>query len=453
MKTRVMWKGIMAMAGAVVLSAVPVIAQPGAKAPKPGAVPGEIPGGEFALPPGTGALERPGAPIDWSEQREDREQERARETRQRERELYESGIEALDDDRFDRALERFNRVIEMNGSNVDGAKYWKAYAQNRLGQRAESLATIAELIKSHPNSRYVTQAKQLEADVRRTTGQPVNPETQADEEMKLMALNALQHQDPERAVPMIEKLLAGNNPPKVKKRALFVLAQIDSPAARQLLAKIARGEGHPDLQRAAIQYLGIHGGRESRQLLEDIYKSTSDVDVKRRILQAFMVSGERARLLQVAQGETVPELRGEAVQQLGVMGAHDELWQLYTKESSRDVKKRILQAMFVGGNAERLIQLAKSESDPELRRVAVRNLGLMGSKRTGDALVEIYTTDKDPEIRKAVVQGLFIQNNAESLVAIARKENDPVMKREIVSKLSLMRSKAALDYLMEIIEK
>ncbi len=77
----------------------------------------------------------------------------------------------------------------------------------------------------------------------------------------------------------------------------------------------------------------------------------------------------------------------------------------------------------------------------------------MGSKRTGDALVEIYTTDKDPEIRKAVVQGLFIQNNAESLVAIARKENDLTMKREIVSKLSLMRSKAAMDYLMEIIEK
>jgi HEAT repeat protein len=135
------------------------------------------------------------------------------------------------------------------------------------------------------------------------------------------------------------------------------------------------------------------------------------------------------------------------------MGAHDELWQLYTKESSRDVKKQILQAMFIGGNAERLIQLAKTESDPELRRTAVRNLGLMGSKRTADALVEIYNSDKDPEMRKSVVQGLFIQNNAEALVAIARKESDMTMKKEIVSKLSLMRSKAALDYLTELIDK
>jgi HEAT repeat protein len=455
-----MTKRISITVGAALLSAAAAFAQPGPGAPEPGGVPGGIsggmpggvPGGVFGLPPGSGALAGPGAPIDWSEQREDREQERAREARQRENELYDSGLSAIDEDRWDRAVERFNRVIGMSGSKADAAKYWKAYAQNRLGQRAESLATIAELIKTHPESRYVSQAKALEADVRRTSGEPV-AESQTDDDMVLAALQGLQHQDPERAVPVIEKLLAGNKTPRIKARALFVLAQINSPAARQVLAKIARGEGHPDLQRRAIQYLGIHGGRESRELLADIYKNSSDVDVKRRILHAFMVSGERARLLTAAQSESVPELRSEAVRQLGVMGAHDELWQLYTKESSRDVKKQILQAMFVGGNAERLIQLAKSESDPELRRLAVRNLGLMGSRRTGEALVEIYTTEKDAEIRKAVVQGLFIQNNAESLVAIARKENDLAMKKEIVSKLSLMRSKAAMDYLMEIIDK
>ena len=88
----------------------------------------------------------------------------------------------------------------MRGSKADAAMYWKAYAQNRLGQRAESLATIAELIKSHPNSRYVSQAKALEADVRRGTGTGRSiPKAQADEELKLMAINGLLGQDPERA--------------------------------------------------------------------------------------------------------------------------------------------------------------------------------------------------------------------------------------------------------------
>jgi HEAT repeat protein len=166
-----------------------------------------------------------------------------------------------------------------------------------------------------------------------------------------------------------------------------------------------------------------------------------------------MVAGEKDRLLRAAQSEQNPELRSEAVRQLGVMGAHDELWTLYQKESSVDVKKQILQAMFVGGNADKLIDLAKTEQNPELRRTAVRNLGLIGSKRTGDALAEIYGADKDPEIKKAVINALFIQNNAESLVAIARKEQDASMKKEVVQKLSLMRSKVATDYLIEILNK
>jgi hypothetical protein len=139
------------------------------------------------------------------------------------------------------------------------------------------------------------------------------------------------------------------------------------------------------------------------------------------------------------------------VRQLGVMGAHEELWAMYQKESAVDVKKQILQAMFVGGNATRMIDLARNEQNPELRRTAVRNLGLMGGKGTSDALVDIYTRDKDASIRKAVVQALFIQDNAAGLVALARKEEDPAMKKDIVQKLSMMHSKVATDYMLEIL--
>ncbi len=189
-------------------------------------------------------------------------------------------------------------------------------------------------------------------------------------------------------------------------------------------------------------------------MLAQIYESSTDVDIKRRILRAFGVSGDRARVLAAATSETTPELRSEAVQQLGVMGAHDELWQLYQKESNIDVKKRILQAMFVGGNATRLIDLANTEQNPELRRTAIRNLGLMGSTRTAEALTTIYNREKDVENKKAVINAFFLQSNAEQLVAIARKETDPQLRREIVSRLSNMgRSKVAMDYLMEILNK
>jgi HEAT repeat protein len=367
-------------------------------------------------------------------------------------ELYDEGQEALDEGRWDRAVTQFSRLAETKGPRTDAALYWKAYAQNRQGQRAEALQTIAELQKAYPNSRYTQQAKALDVEVRRDAGQPLRPENQSDEEMKLLAIQGLQNSDPERAIPLLETLLQGTASPKLKARALFVLAQSDSPRARTVIANVAKGNQLPDLQERAIQYLGVHGGSENRALLSEIYDTSSDVDIKKRVLRAFMVSGEKDRVLKAAINEKVPELRAEAVQQLGVMGAHDELAELYKKETALDVKRRILQAMFVGGDATRLIELARTEPNAELRRTAVRNLGLIGSQRSGQALLEIYAKDSDPDIKRAVIQALFIQNNGESLVALARKETDMGMKREMVQKLSLMNNKAAKEYMLELLK-
>ena len=373
--------------------------------------------------------------------------------RDREDRMYEEGQRAIEEGRWQRAVERFTDLAAEQGSRSDAAMYWRAYALDRMGQKAEALTTAAELIKQYPTSKWLSDAKALELQVRQSAGQPMRPEAEGDEELKLLALQGLQHSDPEQAVPMIEKILQGPQSPRLKERALFVLAQSNSPRARQVLANTARGAGNPDLQRKAIQYLGVHGGRENRELLAQIYDSSQDVDIKRRILRSFMVAGDRARVLAAATGDNTPELRAEAVQQLGVMGADEELWQLYQKESAVDVKRRIIQAMFVGGNVTRMTELANTEQNVDLRRAAIRNLGLMGSAKSGDSLTALYAKEKDAAIKKEIVNAFFLQNNAEQLVAMARKETDPAMRKDIVNRLSHMRSKVALDYLMEILNK
>lgn len=385
--------------------------------------------------------------------RDDRAAERQERERDRESELYSQGWDAAGDYRWDRALTYFNRVAELKGSKLDAALYWKAYSQNRLGQRAEALATLADLMKNHPNSTYRKPATVLEAEVRREVGQPVRPQDSTDDEVKLLALQALQNTAPEEAIPMIEKVLEGTAGPRVKQRAMFVLAQSRSPRAREVMRNYAKGGSTPELQSQAIQYLGVHGGPESRAVLAEVYAGSNDVDVKRRILRAFMIAGEKDRVLKAAQGEQNPELRAEAVNQLGVMGAHEELWQLYQKETAIDVKRRIIRAMHVGGSVDRLLGLAKSEQNPELRREVIRALGLTGGAKTGDALVQIYNSDTDVDVRKAVVNALFLQQNATALVALARKEQDGTMRKEIVEKLAHMRSKVATDYMVELLGK
>jgi len=366
--------------------------------------------------------------------------------------LYDEGRQAIEEGRYDRAVDRFNRVIDLKSSRTDAALYWKAYSQSKLGQRADALGTLADLQKRFADSRWIKDAKALEMEVRQASGQTVTPDSQNDDELKLMALRAIMQSDPDQAMPIIEKMLAGANSPKVKDRALFVLSQSHSARARDIIAGVAKGNANPDLQLRAIRYIGIMGGPDNRQILADVYKASSDSAVKRAILRSFMTANDKERLFAAAKSETDQSLRGEAVRQLGVMRAGSELAQLYQSESSSDVKKSILQAMFVGGDADKLIELAKSEKDPELRKTAIRNLGLMKRPGTTEALTSIYASDAAIDVRKSVVNALFLQNNAAALVTLARAEKNPEMKKEIVSKLSLIKSKEATDYLLELLK-
>jgi hypothetical protein len=70
------------------------------------------------------------------------------------------------------------------------------------------------------------------------------------------------------------------------------------------------------------------------------------------------------------------------------------------------------------------MELAKSEKDPRSAQ-RVRNLGLMGASRTGDAIKTIYQSDTSPEIKKEAINALFLQNNGRILVELARAERIP----------------------------
>ena len=83
------------------------------------------------------------------------------------------------------------------------------------------------------------------------------------------------------------------------------------------------------MQRKAIEYLGLFGGPDSRQALAEIYASSSDLDAKKAVLRSFMLAGEKGRVLAVAKGEADPDLRREAIPQIGVINAQEELWALY----------------------------------------------------------------------------------------------------------------------------
>ena len=388
---------------------------------------------------------------DRGEDRGDRDRDRAQQKTDMEEDLYDSATDALDEHNWRAAASQFQRVAELHMTHAEAALYWLAYVQGKMGARSESLSTLLQLQKAYPKSKWVEDGKTLEVEIRQSAGQQIEPEHVDDEEVKLMAINGLMNSDPDRAIPILEGILNGHQPVKLKERALFVLSQSGSPRAFDIVVRTAKS-GPPDLRNRAVRTLGILGGERSRGVLTEIYTSTNDLSVKKSILKSYMIAGDRTRLLALAKGESNTELRADAVLQLGVIGAKNELAELYSTETAIPVRKKILQAMFIGGNSEKLAEIARNEKVLELKVAAIRNLGLLGGGRSGDLLLTLYSSDPRPEVRKGVIEALFIQSNSHTLVNLARTEKDKEMRNEIIQKLSLMRSKEATDYLMEFLK-
>lgn len=368
---------------------------------------------------------------------------------------YQKGLQALDAQQWDQAIALFKAAADQaieKGSAADASLYWKAYAQDRAGRLDQALAEIKALRDSYPDSRWLRDAKALEVEVRAQAGVPVSPAAEQDEDLKLMALNNIMQADPDKALPILQKLLAGNSSPKLKERALFVLTQSSSPEARKALLDAARNSSNPDLQLKAIRYIGMMGNADARKELASIYSSSSDVRVKRAILQSFTNSNSRDFLLNVAKTEQNPELRPYVIRQLAITGGQDELWQLYQTDSSVEDKQLILQSMYIGGNSSKLVDVARTEKDPRLRITAIKSIGMMRNGGQSDVLVSIYQSDQNREVRDAVINALFIQHNGKALVDLARNEKDPQMKMDIVKKMSLIHSKEVTDYMVELLK-
>ena len=76
-------------------------------------------------------------------------------------ELYQSAKDALDNGEYDNAIKQFDEVVKIHGRRADGAMYWKAYALNKAGNKAQALTEIGELRKDYPKSKWLRDAGAL----------------------------------------------------------------------------------------------------------------------------------------------------------------------------------------------------------------------------------------------------------------------------------------------------
>jgi nitrate reductase assembly molybdenum cofactor insertion protein NarJ len=382
--------------------------------------------------------------------------ERARQerdaARQRQSELYEHAMQELYDKDWEDAARVFSELADTRGRRSDAALYWKAYAEAKRGQAAAALATLERLRAEWPESRWQRQAEALAQEIRPGDA-PALAGRGDDDELRLLALGRRLDQDPAQSLPALEKLLSEPASARGAERALFLLSQSDSKEARELLLRIARGQRDARLQKKAIEYVSLFGNDESRRVLEGVYSSAASRDVKRAVLRGYLLSGNKAAVLSIAQAEADDALRLEAIRQLGVMGARGELVTLVGAETSLEARKAALQALSLTGDTETLVEVARTGKDPALQAEAARMLGVVSREKSGPALVSLCRESKDPAVRRAALQGLFIQQNDQALAEVARKEKDPAVRRDAVRYLSLLGSSLSREFLSEMLDK
>jgi HEAT repeat protein len=370
---------------------------------------------------------------------------------------YNSAMSALRQRDYEAAVARFDHVVTQQGPRADAALHWKAFALFKMGEAQAALDSIAALRRDYPESRYLSDAKVLEAEIQARQGRAADPATIDDDEIRILAIQGIQRSDPETALPLLEDVLVAANSLRVKQQALYVMALSEQARAHEVLLDYARGEGNPELQVQAIGYVATRrDGRTTGEDLRSIYESTEDEAVRLAVIGAYRSAGDKSALSVIASDLTAPvTLRSSAVGNLSNLAAPEELWVLYEREPDARLRTQMVQVFNVMRSVDHIVRIVRTEEESGVRNRAIRYLGNRETAETGPTLVQVYNDRDDEGTRKAVIDALARQENAEALVSIARTEKSRDLTLQIVGSLSGLAgtSDVAAKYLMEIIKR
>jgi hypothetical protein len=162
---------------------------------------------------------------------------------------FTDGTKAINESRWADAVKIFADVADQHGEHADGALYWKAYAEEKLGQSKPAQQTCSTLRAGYPGSRWLEDCGALEVEIRARTGKHVEIEPGQNDDVKLLALNAMMHQDEPRALAEIQAILNGDASERLKKEAQFILGTHYSNVTYAQIVRISYMEGDVRIER------------------------------------------------------------------------------------------------------------------------------------------------------------------------------------------------------------
>jgi hypothetical protein len=151
----------------------------------------------------------------------------------------------------------------------------------------------------------------------------------------------------------------------------------------------------------------------------------------------------------VARGQSGADLQVRAIRYLGMSGSrYSKLLQdIYAAASDVQVKRAVLQAYMTSGTKEPVLAAARGEKDPELRRSAIHQLGAMGAR---NELEQLYGSTSSADDKDAILQAFGMAGDLDGLIRIATTDGDGKVRQRAIRSLGSFGGEKARPVLLQI---
>lgn len=228
------------------------------------------------------------------------------------------------------------------------------------------------------------------------------------------AVLAIALHDDARVAGLLKNFIRSSQNQRVRSSSVYWLGQVGGE--QTFLAEIVRSDTEDrKLRRQAAHAIGESRDQGALALLQSLYDAVKDAEVHRSIVKAAGDNQDQdaafAFILKVAKTDSDREARRSAVRQLGEFereAAVDELMKIYAGDADNEVKRTVLHSLAETKQPKaqtRLLELARTEPNPELRRQAIHVLAERGAAVVED-LIKLYDAERAPEVRRTVLQSL-----------------------------------------------
>jgi len=376
--------------------------------------------------------------------------------------LYRSG----ESDDLETALERLKSLTQRYPSVARGSDARSLITRvcGELAKRGDEDCT-ASIVESAEGSREAGERNAIRDRTRTATSCPSEDD---DNDDRMIALSALLQMDADRAMPILEKVLARRDACSVglRRKAVFLVSQKRTERTADILMSIARNDPDGEVREQAVFWLSQVGGARATDLLEGILKGGGDVNLRDKALFALSQQSEgRAPqiLRDYALRESEPsELREKAIFWLGQRRNPENtafLRALYGRLTDLDLREKVLFSLSQqkgAGNDRWLLDIALNpRENEELRKKALFWAGQSGVEIA--ELVRLYDRMESGEMKDQLIF-VYSQRTRESaavdkLFAIARTDRDPERRKKAIFWLGQSRDPRVQQFLMDLINK